>query len=65
MTTTTTVTVASLLTGVGSVVTAAVGWVGDFAGAIADNPILLLGVVSVPLCGIGVGLIKRLLSARA
>lgn len=56
---------ADIIASVGSVVTAAVGWVGSFASTIASTPILLLGVVCVPLCGIGVGLIKRLLSARA
>lgn len=63
--TTTTVTIGSLMTSVGDVFTAAVGWVGDVAEVIAEQPILLLAVVGVPLCGLGVGLFKRLLSARA
>lgn len=62
---TNTVTIASLMESVGSVFTAAVGWVADVAETIAGNPILLLAVVAVPLCGLGVGLFKRLLSARA
>lgn len=53
------------MTSVGEVFTAAVGWVGDVAETIAAQPILLLAVVGVPLCGLGVGLFKRLLSARA
>ena len=54
----------ALLTSVGSVFTAAIGWVGDVADVIASNPILLLSCVGVPLCGIGIGMFKRLLSAR-
>ena len=62
---TATVTVSSLLTSVGSVFTAAIGWVADVATTIAGQPILLLACVGIPLCGLGVGLFKRLLSARA
>ena len=60
-----TVTVASLLTSIGSVFTAAIGWVGKVAETIAGEPILLISCVAIPLCGLGVGMFKRLLSARA
>lgn len=60
-----TVTIATLMTDVGKVFTAAIGWVGDVAEVIAEQPILLLACVGVPLCGLGVGLFKRLLSAKA
>ncbi|MBP3699903.1 MAG: hypothetical protein J6J01_10570 [Oscillospiraceae bacterium] len=53
------------MTSVGEVFTAAIGWVLDVAETIAEQPILLLAVVGVPLVGLGVGLFKRLLSARA
>ena len=59
-----TVTIGTLLTNVGSVFTEAIGWVGDVAAAIAGQPILLLACVGVPLCGIGIGMFKRLLSSR-
>ena len=62
---TATVTVGSLLTSIGSVFTAALGWVADVATTIAGQPILLLACVGIPLCGLGVGLFKRLLSTRA
>lgn len=65
MTETPAVTVATLLTSVGSVFTKVIGWVGDVAATIADEPILLLACVAIPLCGLGVGMFKRLLSARA
>lgn len=60
-----TVTIATLMTDVGKVFTAAISWVGDVAEVIAGQPILLLACVGVPLCGVGVGMFKRLLSARA
>lgn len=54
-----------LIDSITSVFTAAIGWVGTTASTIAAQPILLLACVGVPLCGLGVGLFKRLLSARA
>lgn len=59
------VTIGTLLTSVGSVFTKAISWVGEVASTIADEPILLLACVGIPLCGIGIGMFKRLLSARA
>lgn len=60
----TTVTVASLIESVGTVFTAVIGYVGEVAVEIAAQPILLMACVAVPLCGIGVGMFKRLLSSR-
>ena len=57
--------ITSVFTAVGSVFTSAISWVGTTASTIAAQPILLLACVGVPLCGLGVGLFKRLLSARA
>ena len=54
-----------ILSAVGSVFTSAIGWVGTVASTIGDQPILLLCCVGIPLCGLGVGMFKRLLSARA
>ena len=56
---------AELISAVSSVFTAAIGWVGTVASTIAAQPILLLCCVGIPLCGLGVGMFKRLLSARA
>ena len=53
-----------LLTSVGSVFTQAIGWTGDVASTITGTPVLLLFCVAVPLCGLGVGMFKRLLSTR-
>ena len=69
----------ALLTAVGSVVTTGFSMVatvattiagtvtsgsGDAAVTTLKSPILVLFCVAVPLCGLGVGMFKRLLSAR-
>lgn len=56
---------ADIISAVSTVFTSAIGWVGTVASTIADEPILLLACVAIPLCGLGVGMFKRLLSARA
>ena len=56
---------ADLISAISSVFTAAVGWTGTVASTIAGQPILLLACVGIPMCGLGVGMFKRLLSARA
>lgn len=56
---------AEIISSITSVFTAAIGWVGSVASTIAGQPILLLACVAIPLCGLGVGMFKRLLSARA
>ena len=61
----TTTTIGTLIESAGTVFTAAIGWVGTVASTIAEQPILLLSCVGVPLCGLGVGMFKRLLSTRA
>jgi len=58
-------TISTLIDNITTVFTAAIGWVGDVAETIAGQPILLLACVGIPLCGLGVGMFKRLLSARA
>lgn len=55
----TTVTIATILTNVSSLVTEAVKWVASFVGAITSNPLILMFVI-VAFVGLGVGLIKRL-----
>ena len=56
---------AEIISAITSVFTSAIGWVGTVASTIADQPILLLACVAVPMCGLGVGMFKRLLSAKA
>lgn len=51
-----------ILSNVTSVVTSAVSWMGSFLGTITaeGNEVLLLFVL-IPLVGLGIGLVKRLL----
>lgn len=53
---------ADILAAVGSVVTSAIAWAGQFISMItaAGNEILLLFVL-LPLVGLGIGLTKRML----
>lgn len=53
---------AALITAITSVVTAAVGWIGQFVTVITaeGNEILLIGII-ISFVGLGVGLIKRLM----
>lgn len=53
----------AILSNVSSIVTAAIGWMGDFVTAITatGNELLLLFVI-VPFVGLGIGLLKRLIS---
>ena len=53
----------ALITSVGDVFSAAIGWVGTVATTVTSNPILLIFCI-LPLVGIGVGLFKRLLSVN-
>lgn len=53
-----------IITAITSIVTASIGWLSDFAGAISaeGNEIILLFVL-FPAVGLGVGLLKRLIRA--
>lgn len=53
----------AILTTVGSVVTAAITWMGEFVSAItaSGNEILLLFVI-VPLVMLGVNILRRMIS---
>ena len=55
----TTVTIATIVGNVTTLVTEAIKWVGSFVGAITSNPLLLMFVI-VAFVGLGVGLIQRL-----
>lgn len=54
-----TVTIATILGNVTTLVTEAIKWVGSYVGVITSNPLLLMFVI-VAFVGLGVGLIKRL-----
>lgn len=50
----------SIVSDVGSIVTAATGWIGQFAGVITSNPLIEMFVIT-SFVGLGVGLIRRLI----
>lgn len=49
------------LTNLDSIVTEAVEWMGLFWNEISSDPILLTVVIGLPLVGLGVGLLTRLI----
>lgn len=50
----------AIITDVGTIVTAAVGWINQYTTAITSNPLLEMFVVT-SFVGLGVGLIRRLI----
>lgn len=54
------VTISTIVSDVGKVVTAAVGWIGQFSTAITSNPLIEMFVITA-FVGLGVGLIRRLI----
>lgn len=56
----TTSTIASIISDVTSLVTAASGWISTYVTAITSNPLILMFVV-VAFVGLGVGLIRRMI----
>lgn len=50
----------SIIADVSSLVTAVIGWIGEFVTVIVSNPILLIGVL-IGLTGLAVGMISRLM----
>lgn len=57
-----TATMSELLTGIGTVFTQIVTWVGDIITLITSEPLLMLMVVALPICGVAIGYLRRLIS---
>lgn len=53
-------TMATVLSLITEVMTAAVGWIGIILNVIVENPIFMVGIV-ITFIGVGIGLISRLL----
>lgn len=55
----------AILLNVGQVVTAAISWMGSFLSVITaeGNEILLLFII-IPVVGLGIGLLQRLINLR-
>lgn len=58
------VTMTEIISSVTEVVTAAFGWMGTALAEITSEPVLLLFCVAIPLVGLGIGLVKRLISVN-
>lgn len=58
------VTMTSIIESVSTLVTASIGWMGDFLTEITASPVLTIFCIAVPLVGLGCGLLKRLIGVR-
>lgn len=56
----TTVTMQTIMTAVGDIVSSGIEWITDFCTVIVSNP-LLLSFVVVAFVGLSIGLIKRII----
>lgn len=57
------VTIATLVSNAGDIVTAGLGWVGNVVSTVTSNPLILLFVI-LPLVGLGIGLFRRLINVQ-
>lgn len=57
-------TVTQFITG-GTDGSGVIDWAGDFLSLITSNSVLLLFCIALPLVGLGIGIIRRLVSIRA
>lgn len=55
------VTMSTILTDIGTFFTQAVTWMGDVLDVITGNPVLMIMVIAMPICGFAVGLLSRLI----
>lgn len=56
-------TVATILSSIGDVFEAAIGWASTVGQTIVNTPILMV-FVAIPLVGLGVGLFRRLINVN-
>ena len=50
----------ALVTNIGKLVTAGIGWISQFVTTISGSPLLLLFVIT-PFVGLGISLIRRII----
>lgn len=58
-----TVTIATILESVGTLFTSAMSWAGSVLTTIVGNPLLLI-FATLSLVGLGIGIVRRLMSIR-
>ena len=59
------VTVTSIMADVATVAGQAVDLMADVADEITAHPITVIACIAVPLCGLGVGFLRRLIHVKA
>lgn len=55
----------AILTSIGKLVTQAISWMSSYLTAITGNDVLVLFCIALPLVGLGIGVIRRLVRIRA
>lgn len=53
----------NMLTDIGSLFTSAIGWMGEALNECMTNPALFVMVIAIPVAGVGIGYLNRLLRA--
>lgn len=56
---------ASILSNVTTLVTSAITWAGQYLTMITGNDVLVLFCIALPLVGLGIGIIRRIVNIRA
>ena len=50
-----------ILSSIGTFFTQAIDWLGTVLDTVVSNPVLLIMVIAMPICGFAVGLLSRLI----
>lgn len=50
-----------ILSNIGIFFTQSISWLGDVLSTVTENPVLLIMVCAMPICGFAVGLLGRLI----
>lgn len=58
------ITMETILTSIGTFFAQAITWLGDILDVVVSNPVLLIMVIAMPVCGYAVGLLSRLFNLR-
>lgn len=55
----------SIITAITTLVTGAINWTTSYLSLITQNDVLVLFCIALPLVGLGIGVIRRLVRIRA
>lgn len=55
------VTLSTILTDIGTFFTQAITWLGQVLDVVVSNPVLLIMVVAMPVAGVAIGYLSRLI----